>query len=70
MKTDTTAKKTAMSMLEKLAERVQELYLKAQAALPVDRAEIHVLYRKAYLAHRAHQIFVIEQDALLLAARR
>jgi hypothetical protein len=70
MRTDTPAKKAENSMLEKLADRVQELYLKAQEALPVDRARINALYREAYLAHRAYKIFVIEQDALSLTTAR
>lgn len=70
MKTNTPAKKMEKSMLEKLADRVQELYLKAQTALPVDRAKANALYQQAYLAHRAHKIFVIEQDALLLMTAR
>jgi hypothetical protein len=70
MKANTPAKKMEKSMLEKLADRVQELCLKAQAALPADRAKINALYREAYLAHRAHKIFVMEQDALLLITAR
>ena len=56
------------SLLVTLAARVQELYLMGGTALPADRVRINDLYREAYLAHRAHKIFIGEQDALLAGA--
>jgi hypothetical protein len=70
MKTGATIKKVEKNLLQKPAERVQDLYLKAQTASPVDRVKINALYREAYLAHRAHKLFVLEQDGLLLTVAR
>ncbi|MBL7715805.1 MAG: hypothetical protein JNL01_10090 [Bdellovibrionales bacterium] len=65
MSTLTVDKKIEKSMLEQLAERVQDLFLKVQSARSMDRPRASVLYGEACLAYRAHKIFVIEQDALL-----
>jgi hypothetical protein len=70
MNTRTIVRKAEKSLLEKLADRVQELHLKAQASLPIDRTKVYAAYREAFLAHRAHKIFIVEQDARLLAAGR
>lgn len=70
MITDLPTGKTERSLLEKLADQVQELYLRAQGALPADQAKLNALYREAFQAHRAHKIFMAEQDALLLKTMR
>ena len=67
---DASTKKPEKSLLEKLADTVHELYLKAQAALPIDKPKANALYRKAYLAYHAHKLFVSEQEALLLTVIR
>lgn len=66
MKTNALDKKTEKSLLERLAERVQELYVAAQKTAPLDRGGIYALYRKAYLNYREHKTLAVEQDARLL----
>lgn len=66
MKTNNLARRTEKSMLERLADRVQELHLEAQKVSPLNRREIYALYRQAYLDYREHKLLAVEQDALLL----
>jgi hypothetical protein len=63
----TAVKRDERGLLERLAARVQELYLEFQDARPADRATLRALYHEAYLAHRAHRIFIGEQDSRLAA---
>ena len=60
-----TVGKIEKGLLERLADRVQELYLAAQTAPQADRSRINALYREAYLTHRKQKALINEQNLLL-----
>ncbi len=59
--------KDVRSLLVRLAERVQDLFLETQSARPSERGKLYLLYQEAYLAHRLHKVFLSEQEDLLAA---
>lgn len=64
MKKGIILKNEAMNLLTSLALAVEDLYLKAQAAMPKDQARSFALYREAYLAYHKQKIFVSEQETI------
>jgi hypothetical protein len=59
------APREAKALLKGLAAKVEELYLLAQAALPLNQAVASAVYRDAYAAYRNHKLLMAEQDAEL-----